>query len=237
MIFAGTSIPARIGAVIILLITCIGVARGADEDPGIWLILSATGQFDSPAEASRWHWWFDGQARYFDRENDVDQYLLRPAVGYKLTEQTSAWLGVASIVTMDELGNRREERRLWQGLSWSRELGNGKKLALRTRIAERRRDTGDGTAVWLRQRVALTIPVPNRDNIAWAIALEPFIDFRDTEWGANTGLSQFRSSVGARFRLRDRLSLESGYMNQYFPRDDQRDVSNHLVYLNFGARF
>ena len=220
-----------------LLLAVAGAARAADEGPGIWLIGSGAGAYPGAVRESRWRWWFDGQVRYFDRDNAVDQYVMRPGVSFSLTDHSSAWLGIALIVTTDDIGNRREERRLWQQYSWSRKLANGKTLALRTRVAQRRRDTGDGTAIWLRQRIALTVPVPHRNDVGIVMAVEPFVDFRDTDWGADPGLAQFRASVGARFRIRHQLSVEAGYMNQYFPRDDQRDILNHLVYFNFRARF
>lgn len=236
MSLAGPRCCRQVLALLVLLASS-GSAQAADEGPGIWLIYSGAGPIANEGRESRWRWWFDGQLRYFDRDIDVEQYLLRPAIGYRVTDDASAWLGIALIVTLDDRGNRREERRVWQQLSWSRDLAGGKRLESRTRLAQRRRDSGDGTAVWLRQQVALTVPMPGRDRTRLVLALEPFIDFRDTDWGATSGLSQIRARIGARFKVGNALGLEAGYMNQYFSRDDRKDLSNHLAYLHFRGRF
>src|SRR5690242_18431985 len=43
--------------------------------------------------ASPWRWYMETQGRHRDGASDVDQMLIRPAVGYDLTNRSSVWAG------------------------------------------------------------------------------------------------------------------------------------------------
>ena len=207
----------------------------ADDDIGAWLIITSSDHLHT--DSGRWRYWFDGQYRHFERSDGVDQYVLRPAVGYDLTNTVSGWLGYALVVTTNSSGNRVEEQRIWQQISWNAATWKDVKLSLRTRIEERWRDTGDDMGIAIRQQFKLVTPFPRIANAELVLALEPFVDLRNTDWGASSGLSQLRSSAGIGLKLTDKIRLETGYLNQYVPRDSGPDLQNHLAYFNFRVSF
>ena len=206
-----------------------------DNDVGAWLIITSSEHLRT--ESGHWRYWFDGQYRHFELSDGVDQYVLRPAVGYDLTNTVSGWIGYALVVTDSASGNRVEEQRIWQQISWNVMNRDKFRLSLRTRIEERWRDTGDDMGIAIRQQVKLVTPFPRVANTELVFALEPFFDLRNTDWGADSGLSQLRTSAGIGFRLSEKLGLEAGYLNQYVPRSERADQANHLAYLNFRVSF
>jgi hypothetical protein len=205
----------------------------ADDDVGGWLIVCATDHFSPAADGGRWRYWFDGQYRRFERAGGINQYVLRPALGFDLADNASAWLGYAYVTTSNTSGARIDEHRVWQQLSWNTAKWGETRLSLRTRVEERWRDAGADTAVTLRQQVKLVSPFPGVRNADLVLIAEPFFDFRDTDWGAQSGLRQLRSSIGIGFALSQGIRLETGYLNQYAPRSNQSDIANHLAYFQF----
>ncbi|MDH3276284.1 MAG: DUF2490 domain-containing protein [Gammaproteobacteria bacterium] len=61
-------------------------AVATDDNDRLWTIFSTTDAFRSDDGPSRWHYWFDAQARYFDLGSGINQYLVRPGIGYELGE-------------------------------------------------------------------------------------------------------------------------------------------------------
>ena len=80
-------------------------------------------------------------------------------------------------------------------------------------------------------------PFAGDDNKSLIVGLEPFVDLRDTDWGGESGLGQNRVFIGVGWRMSDKLTLESGYMNQYVWRDAAEDRVNHLAVLTIKAKF
>ena len=56
-------------------------AAATENDPGIWLTFSTSGELGSGGVDGRWLYWFDAQARYFDIGSGVNQWLARPGIG------------------------------------------------------------------------------------------------------------------------------------------------------------
>jgi len=66
----------------------------AIHDSGTWLSINTQGdiQIDCCNE-SRFKWWFDGHLRLFDDADGFGQSIVRPAVGYALSENVTIWAG------------------------------------------------------------------------------------------------------------------------------------------------
>ena len=79
-------------------------------------------------------------------------------------------------------------------------------------------------------------PIGENGSTSLILAIEPFVDLRDTDWGGESGLSQNRVLIGFSRRFSDRLSIEAGYMNQYIWRDNAENRVNHLGVLNFKVK-
>jgi len=68
------------------------------------------------------------------------------------------------------------------------------------------------------------------------VALEPFVDLNDTDWGGDSGLAQNRASLGLGWRVSDKLTVEAGYMNQFIWVDGGENRLNNVGTLNFKVK-
>jgi hypothetical protein len=222
-----------------LLIGClllVGASRRAAgdnvDDSGLWLAMFGNGGLHADGDESPWRWWFDGQLRYFDDFDGFGQSLIRPGVGYQLSEKLTVWTGYAWIHTSPQ-GRPFDEQRLWQQLTWSEKLDPAT-LDLRSRLEQRFVETGSDTGWRFRQMVALRRPLastPQYTLVAWD---ELFFHLNDTDWGARDGFDQNRLFLGAGWKPTPECAwrLEFGYLHQFIDRAGQRDVANHLLSLN-----
>jgi hypothetical protein len=212
-----------------------GPARAVQNDPGYWLIFSTSDAFGSDEKPSRWHYAFDAQARYFDAGSGANQYLLRPSVGYELRGSLKAWFGFGRFRARNAAGGVTDENRWWQQLDWTAGQWDSGKLTMRARLEQRWLSNGNDTGVVLRMMAKYTRPI-GAGNTNLIVALEPFWDLKDTDWGGRSRLSQNRISVALGWRASDRISFEAGYMNQYFWPTGGPNVSNHLAVFNMKAK-
>ena len=235
-----------------LLIVCLLFAVGsataqADtiNDSGLWLAFFSRGELpvhqeekgacESVCECeveSAWRWWFDGHARFFDDYDGFGQSLIRPGVGYQVTDQATLWAGYAWIHTSPATAPF-DEHRVWQQLTWSTKLETAT-IGSRSRLEQRFLETGSDTGWRFRQLVSLRRPLecaPNMTFVAWD---EVFLNFNDTNWGAQAGFDQNRAFIGFGWKPSDNADwrVEIGYLNQYIERSSQDDVCNHLLSMN-----
>jgi len=208
-------------------------ALAADDDHAQWLMFVTGDHFDSGIEDARWRYSFDAQYRHFERNSGAEQYLLRPAVGYDVSENMSAWLGFTYAKRDPATSPSFNEQRIWQQLSWTVTRWGKTRLTARARLQERWRSNGDDLAVTLRTRAMLTTPISADDKFNLVVAAEPFVDFRDTDWGATKGLSRLRSSVAVTMRASDHWRFEFGYLVLHGFRDNATDNREHIGYLKF----
>ena len=207
-------------------------ANATDSDDGLWTIFTTTDAFNAGDDVSRWHYWFDAQARYFDVGSGINQYLVRPAVGYKIRDDLSAWVGYARFRSRNRAGSVSNENRYWQQISWTAGKWNNGTVSLRARLEQRDLSTGDDLGLVLRTQAKYVRPVGSDGKRYLALGIEPFFDLRDTDYGGDSGLGQNRISIGVGWRLSDTLTIEAGYMNQFIWVDNGEDRMNHLGVLN-----
>lgn len=220
----------------LLLLAFARPAAATDVDEGLWAIFSTTDAFHTDTGKSRWRYWFDGQARYFDLGSGINQYLLRPGIGYSVNDNLSAWLGYARFRARGRSGNVVFEDRYWQQLSWRAGEWRGNDLSLRARLEQRSIETGDDTGLVLRLQLKGVRPLSTDGGRYLAVSAEPFVDLRDTDWGGESGLGQHRLTVVYGARVNDVLTIEAGYMNQYIFADAGEDRMNHTGIVNFKVR-
>lgn len=226
----------RLAAGLISLLLFAPVASATSHDPGGWLILSAGDTLPTGSQSSRWRYLVDAQARFFDFGSQGDQFLFRPAIGYKLNDNLNAWLGYARFRTSDAAGVTVDEDRPWQQLDWTAGHWKGGTISLRTRLEQRFVTAGDDTALVLRLYGRYVRPFGDRSQTDFILATESFFDLRHTDWGGASGIGQGRLYIGLGKKLGTGLSLEVGYMNQLFFSDNGEDRDFHLAILNFKYR-
>ncbi len=211
-------------------------SHATEHDPGVWTIFSTTDSFSETGAASRWHYWFDAQARYFDVGSGTNQWLVRPAVGYEIRDGVKAWAGYARFRSRNGAGRVADENRYWQQLDWRAGRWQDGNVSMRVRLEQRSIDVGDDLGLVLRFMTKYVRPFAGHEDKNLIIGLEPFVDLRDTDWGGDAGLGQNRIFVGMGWRLSDTVTLETGYMNQYIWVDGAEDRINHLAILTIKAR-
>lgn len=230
---------ARAGPVAVAILTVLATvaypSAAADNQPGAWLVMSTTDTLGG--SGTRWRYWFDAQARYFDPGSGAAQYLVRPALGYELDGGATVWIGYARFRLRTAGGNYFDEDRLWQQANWKpTPLGAGD-LSIRVRLEQRSVSRGDDLGVSLRLMGKYVQPLRDAGRPDLVLAIEPFFDLVDTDWGGSARLSQNRVFVGIGHRFNDSARLETGYMNQYLWVDSGENRSNHLAILNFRLSF
>lgn len=218
---------------------CVGLpipAAATEDNPGVWFTFSTTDTFQTDDGASRWRYWFDAQARYFDLGNGTDQYLVRPAIGYDINKNLTAWAGYARFHSRSQSGNSTYEDRYWQQLNWTAGRWNSGTFSMRARLEQRSVSTGDDVGLVLRFQTKYVRPIGNSNNRTLILNIEPFVDLKDTDWGGESGPGQNRTFIGMGWRASDNVTIEAGYMNQYIWVDRGEDRVNHLGVLSFKVK-
>jgi hypothetical protein len=212
-------------------------AQAAEEDFGIWGIFSTTDAFPSADGNNRWQYWFDAQARYFDIGSGINQYVIRPGVGYAISDNMSVWAGYGRFRTSNRVGDVSNEDRLWQQLSWNVARTDHGVLSMRARLEQRSVSTGDDLGWRLRYMAKYVRPLGSTENLDLILSIEPFFDLRDTDWGGDAGLSSNRTAIALGWKLSPKLAMETGYMHQYIWVDNAANRINHIGAVNFKMKF
>ena len=228
-------------AISMLAVSCVltsifeSPAQGQVQDAGLWLGAFSQGQLSPKRlEDARTRWWFDGNARFLGDDFELFQGVVRPGLGYQLTEEQTAWMGYAWIgESLPDL--TFHENRIWEQWSLARDHGDVT-IQLRSRLEQRFVSLGDDVGWRYRQMVRLQKPIDRYPNLLWVAWDEVFFHLNDTDWGARTGYNQNRLFVGIGRTPPSRSSrrTEIGYLYQQIQvAEDGADLSNHILSINF----
>ena len=162
--------------------------------------------------ASQWRWYLETQGRHRDGASDADQMLLRPAVGYDLTNRSSVWAGYGYTPGFPAGGGVLTENRAWQQYLWNGPALGGV-VQSRTRLEQRSIEDNDATSWRIRQFSRITKPVAKRAGLALVVWEEVFLHINDTR-RTQQGFDQNRIFAGLGLSLAPSARLEVGYVNQ-----------------------
>ncbi|MCB1936996.1 MAG: DUF2490 domain-containing protein [Nitrosomonas sp.] len=215
------------------------------DDFQFWGNITATGSFD--AINPKLKWWMEGQGRFGNDSSRFSQGIIRPGIGYALTENTSVWLGYAWIPTSRPFAANKafNENRIWQQLLWSKRYSFGS-ITSRTRLEQRFFDfhrsgsTADGHGHRFRQFLKLTVPMPSvSPNLSFVVLDEIFINMNNVDTGARAGFNQNRAFGGFAWRFNKFTVGEIGYLHQYFnrPASPRPDQQQHILAVNLFLNF
>lgn len=202
------------------------------EDTQNWSAIFATGKLEAVHTKARY--WLEGQGRFGGDVSRFNQGILRPGLGWALSDRVTLWGGYAWIPTDPPgVGNGTSEHRLWQQVLWVTPLPLGSlTLTSRTRLEQRWFEHAADAGWRLRQFTKLTHPIALGGRIYASLWDEVFIALDDTDWGARAGLDQNRGFAGIGVRFSPAVALEAGYLNQYVFRHSRADASNHILALS-----
>ena len=218
--------------VLLLSILLSGVAHAQEvtNEPQAWFALFSQG----PLVGQKFLLWFDAHARFgFAPESSPPStsMLLRPGVGYRMREDMTIYLGYLWAPVWRNGQKSLDEHRVWQQYTWDIGFDSGAKMQLRSRLEERFAQ-GD-VGIRFRQMVRAQTPPLHAKFIlvAWD---EVFISFNDTRFGQIAGFDQNRLFLGVGRSLWGKIRLESGYFNQWLPREGT-DPMRHAFAVNLYA--
>ena len=212
------------------LLPVAGAVAQTRDDGALWLAWVAQGRLGAPDTAlGDFRFWLDVQDRQRDEARHFDLGIVRPGLGYALTERITAFAGYAWVPTDPPRRDDFDEHRTWQQLTWNIPVLGGT-VQSRTRLEQRFVATDGDTGWRLREFVKTTVPLVA--DKSWFVSLwdEMFWDLNDTDWGQRTGFRQNRAFAGLGTFLDEgrRLSLEIGYLNQWIDRPGE-DRMNHIL--------
>jgi hypothetical protein len=191
---------------------------------------SVTGQ-GPLRQHSPWRWYFDVQNRDRNTAHDIDQFVVRPAVGYTLNDRSSAWLGYAYTANFTSRG-RVYEHRSWEQFVYT--LPQRVPLTLRFRI-EQRFFAGSRTGWRYRQQARVIHPFASKPSLS-GIAWEEVLFNLNATSRSKRGLDQNRAFAGLGFKLHSKIRLDLGYLNQFVhtaPANRMNHALSAVVNLNF----
>lgn len=206
------------------------------EDFRIWGNVTARGNFGSiDPDLKRLRWWAEVQPRTRESGKEMDQLLIRPGVGYALTDRSTVWIGYAHVTNFMAVGDDIYENRIWQQYMWSGPTPLGG-FTSRTRFEQRWQDNGSETGGRFRHMLKLSWPVPFHPAASIVGWDEVFINLNDTDWKARQGFDQNRGFAGIGYRVQPPILIEIGYMNQYINKANV-DSMNHVLSVSLFLDF
>lgn len=201
------------------LLTIFGSGAVAADDSQLWSAVAMTGKADN----ERLLLWFDGHARFSDDAGRLGVSIIRPGIGWRVSDGLDLWLGYARVTAHP--GENIDEDRIWQQATYPISEFWGGKLSGRTRLEQRFRDSDNDTGVRLRQffRWARKFDDSDFSFVAWN---ETFVGLNSAEWGQRDGLDQNRAFLGFAWQPTPLLRAEAGYLNNHLERRGN-DAMNH----------
>jgi len=182
--------------------------------------------------------------RIGDDVTNIDQLLLRPAIGYQLTEHLSIWQGYAWVGNFNQPHTPPqspffEENRIYQQVNYNHKFSHFKFLS-RTRLEERWIEHADGTAVRFRQLLRADFPIPQAPDWALVAYDEVFVNLNTvgapSGKGPEAGLDQNRLFLGINKTFSRHFNVDMGYQNQMLNSRNlpgNANLINHIFLLQF----
>jgi hypothetical protein len=232
----------HVASALALALALPGVARAQafDETYQTWTSVTVQGNVTPDVQL-----YVDVNARFFDFDDDFHPYqlLLRPGVGYRLTDGMYAWVAYAWTPSWNREHVFTDEHRIWE--QWSYDipgLPSGLRLFLRTRLEERfRPELSSDVALRLRQFVRLIVPFAPSFPLHASIWDEAFFGLTDsgtspsasrpgTLW-QRAGFDQNRLFLGVGVSIPDGIRVEVGYLNHWIVRPTADEI-HHVLAVN-----
>lgn len=206
-------------------------AHAQEQNAEMWVSATVSGPISGPLLGS-----VEATLRIDDANTSQPTRVIRPMLGYKLSKPVSLWIGYTRIEQFPTGRPRATENRLFQQVSWNMGEMGLIGLSSRTRLEQRYFSNGGGSAWRLREQLKATIPL-HRTHVSIIVTTEPFVTLQTSVPAANTGLEQWRNSLGVSVALSKSVAIEVGYLNRYIVRHNAPDKVDHVMPLALSYRF
>jgi len=203
------------------------------DDTRVWGNMTARGNFGYvDLDFKRWRWWMEGQLRARDccsSDIALDQSLIRPGLGYAITDRSTLWMGYARVTNYFDDQEVAEDR-MWEQYLWNGPTPLGA-FSFRSRFEQRWVANGNDVGQRFRQFVKLHWPFSFFPAANFTVWDEVFVNMNSTDWGTDQGFDQNRGFVGIGYRYSPEILAEIGYMNQFI-QTSRNDRLNHILSLS-----
>ncbi len=219
--------PLHVVLSLVLVICCTSakqVEAAIDHDMQLWFPL-----YNRLSLPGNFRGWLEANPRYGNNASEIDQFLLRPAIGYQITPSLSLWQGYAWVTNYEP--RFRDEHRLYQQLSYRHRFSRFK-ISSRTRFEERFIRNAVGTALRAREMVRGDIPFGQDERWALVIYDEMFMNLNTIRNGPKSGFDQNRFFVGINHKLTKTVAVDFGYQNQTINRKGANTM-NHIILIQW----
>ena len=187
--------------------------------------------------------------RIGDDVTNIDQLLLRPAIGYQLTENLSIWQGYGWVGYFNQKHTPPQspffqESRIFQQVIYTHKFSNFQFMS-RTRMEERWIEHTAGTALRFREMLKVSYPLPMAPDWALVGYDEIFINLKSVDTiddaihgvkGPGAGIDQNRLFVGVNKTFNQYFNVDLGYQNQMINSrtvGGNANLINHILLLQF----
>lgn len=173
--------------------------------------------------------------RLVDDAGRLGVAIVRPTIGYKVSDDVTFSLGYAHFRTVNRGRPDVSENRIFQQLMWR--VGKvGTATAISRFRLEQRTVVGARDLGWrMTARMRLTIPT-GRNRASVILSHEQIYALNTTDWGAHAGFDQMRNFAGVSVPLDTSVTFETGYQNRYLKRSGIADRIDHLVPITLNIR-
>lgn len=205
-------------------------AQASGHDAQLWINTTLFGSVGDVA------FFAEVQPRFGNGISQLDQLILRPAVGWKVTKDLTLYQGYA-YVEDHGTGPVLVENRSFQEVNWKIGEYNGLKTSSRTRFEQRWRSDGKDVAFRARQQFRVAAPLfEGADSVSLVGWSETFIALNDADWGPKAGFDQLRTFAGLEVPIGGKSTVEVGYINRLIKSSGSGLQTDHIVSLNLSIR-
>jgi hypothetical protein len=161
--------------------------------------------------------------RFGENVSELNQLVVRPVLGYKLTDHLSIWQGYTWVGTYRP--RFAEEHHSIQQLIYRRQFSSFKVFS-RFMLEQRVIGHADGTAVRARTLMRVDIPIPQAPEWAFVLYNEILMNVNSVRNGPQEGFDENRFVAAMNRQVTDQISIDLGYQMQA-----QNNVNSGLVNL------
>lgn len=172
---------------------------------------------------------FEISPRIQENITHINQLLVRPSVGYQLTDNLSFWQGYGWVTNYIPRFTREE--RIWQQILHEKEFSKFR-LTNRFRLEERFIQDINGAPIRTRYLLRAMFPLEKKKEWFFVTSDELFVNLDSHFEGPQAGIDQNRLFVGLNHKVSDNVNLEGGYQMQYLNRQSSaQDRLNHIILI------
>ena len=212
--------------------TLIPTCTAQRSDLQSWTLLTATAGI---GERKEWLFYLEAQPRIGDDVSRMERLLLRPAVGYAVTKDTSLLLGYAwtpTFMNSNYVEDFRNEQRIWQQLS-IKDTRLGVDWQHRFRQEQRIIDEADGTSHRSRYLIRGSLPLNEGRTFGVTGYNELFVTWNTISSGPRAGFDRDRFFIGPFYTVGP-ARYEAGYLGEFGKRFGMEDrmINALMVVVN-----